>query len=138
MIVGLQVLTIIASRGNVYLLAALYAFGVIWSFSFMSLAVLVLRLHRAGRSANGGCRATFEIGAVEIPVGLALITLVAVRHRAGQPVHQAAGDDCRRQLLSLSCFRRLHGFGAKITPQSTPRRASRMLEEFRVAEQPLS
>ena len=43
MIVGLQIFTIVASRGNVYLLASLYAFGVIWSFSFMSLAVVVLR-----------------------------------------------------------------------------------------------
>ena len=44
LIAGLQLLTIIASRGNVYLcLVSSYAFGVIWSFSFMSLAVLVLR-----------------------------------------------------------------------------------------------
>ncbi len=43
LIAGLQLLTIVASRGDVYLLASLYAFGVIWSFSFMSLAVLVLR-----------------------------------------------------------------------------------------------
>src|SRR5258708_7754886 len=39
----LQVLTIILSRGNFYVLAALYAFGVVWSFSFNSLAVLTLR-----------------------------------------------------------------------------------------------
>jgi amino acid transporter len=43
LIVGLQLLTIVLSRGNVYLLAALYAFGVIWSFALKSLAVLVLR-----------------------------------------------------------------------------------------------
>ena len=43
LIVGLQILTILASRGNVYLLASLYAFGVIWSFAFKSLAVVVLR-----------------------------------------------------------------------------------------------
>ena len=43
LIVGLQILTIVASRGNVYLLASLYAFGVIWSFAFKSLAVVVLR-----------------------------------------------------------------------------------------------
>jgi len=43
LIVGLQLLTIILSRGNVYVLAGLYAFGVIWSFALKSLAVLVLR-----------------------------------------------------------------------------------------------
>ena len=43
LIAFLQIFTIIASRGNVYLLASLYAFGVIWSFAFKSLAVLVLR-----------------------------------------------------------------------------------------------
>ena len=47
LIVGLQLITIIASRGNVYLLAALYAFGVIWSFAFKALAVLVLRFKDA-------------------------------------------------------------------------------------------
>src|ERR1700692_1949046 len=43
LVVALQMITIVASRGNVYLLAALYAFGVIWSFALISLAVLVLR-----------------------------------------------------------------------------------------------
>jgi amino acid transporter len=43
LIVGLQLLTIILTRGNVFTLAGLYAFGVIWSFSMMALAVLVLR-----------------------------------------------------------------------------------------------
>jgi amino acid transporter len=43
MVVGLQLLTIILTRGNVFTLAGLYAFGVVWSFSMMALAVLVLR-----------------------------------------------------------------------------------------------
>src|SRR6202045_1239507 len=42
-VVALQVLTIIISRGNVTFLANLYAFGVIWSFAMNGLAVLVLR-----------------------------------------------------------------------------------------------
>jgi hypothetical protein len=36
-------LTILLTRGNVFTLAGLYAFGVVWSFSMMALAVLVLR-----------------------------------------------------------------------------------------------
>src|SRR5258708_9323225 len=43
LIVGMQLLTIVVTRGNVFTLAGLYAFGVIWSFSMMALAVLVLR-----------------------------------------------------------------------------------------------
>jgi amino acid transporter len=43
MVVGLQLLTIIITGGNVFTLAGLYAFGVIWSFSMMALAVLILR-----------------------------------------------------------------------------------------------
>jgi hypothetical protein len=43
LVVGMQLVTIIATRGNVFTLAGLYAFGVIWSFALMALAVLVLR-----------------------------------------------------------------------------------------------
>jgi amino acid transporter len=43
LVVGLQLLTIIMTRGNVFTLAGLYAFGVVWSFAMMALAVLVLR-----------------------------------------------------------------------------------------------
>ncbi len=48
LIVVLQLLTIILTHGNVFILAGLYAFGVIWSFSFMSLAVVVLRYKEPG------------------------------------------------------------------------------------------
>jgi amino acid transporter len=75
MIAGLQVLTIIASRGNVYLLASLYAFGVIWSFSFMSLAVLVLR-YTLPEKREWKVPGNFHVRGVEIPVGLVLISIV--------------------------------------------------------------
>lgn len=75
LIVGLQIFTILASRGNVYLLASLYAFGVIWSFAFKSLAVVVLRYtepeHREWKVPGN-----FHIAGVEIPVGLFLISLL--------------------------------------------------------------
>ena len=75
MIAGLQVLTIIASRGNVYLLASLYAFGVIWSFSFMSLAVLVLR-YKMPQKREWKVPGNLHIGGVEIPIGLGIISIV--------------------------------------------------------------
>ena len=42
LVVLLQLLTIVLSRGDVYVLGEAYAFGVVWSFAFKSLAMLVL------------------------------------------------------------------------------------------------
>ena len=39
----LQLLTIVASMGDVYTLGEAYAFGVIWSFVFKTMAMIVLR-----------------------------------------------------------------------------------------------
>ncbi len=75
MIVGLQIFTILASRGNVYLLASLYAFGVIWSFSFMSLAVVVLR-YTSPENREWKVPGNIHIKGVEIPLGLIAISLI--------------------------------------------------------------
>jgi hypothetical protein len=75
LIVGLQILTIVLSRGNVYLLAALYAFGVIWSFAMKSLAVLVLRYTEPGNRA-WKVPGNLHFGKTEVPVGLILISAV--------------------------------------------------------------
>ena len=75
MIVGMQLLTIILSGGNVYSLAALYAFGVIWSFTMKSLAVLVLRFTEPG-NREWKVPGNLRIGKTEIPVGLTVIFVV--------------------------------------------------------------
>lgn len=75
LIVGLQIATIVFSGGNVYLLAALYAFGVIWSFAMKSLAVLVLR-YTEPENREWKVPLNFHIGGKEIPVGLGIISLV--------------------------------------------------------------
>jgi len=72
---GLQLLTIIASRGNVYLLAALYAFGVIWSFALKSLAVLVLR-YTEPENRQWKVPGNLHIGGREVPLGLIAISAV--------------------------------------------------------------
>jgi amino acid transporter len=74
-IVALQILTILISRGNVTFLANLYAFGVIWSFAMKGLAVLVLRYTHPG-DREYRVPLNLKLGRVEIPLGLALITLV--------------------------------------------------------------
>jgi amino acid transporter/nucleotide-binding universal stress UspA family protein len=75
MVVALQIVMIILSRGDVTFLANLYAFGVIWSFVLNGTAVLVLRYTQPeGREFK--VPLNFRIGKTEIPVGVALITLV--------------------------------------------------------------
>ena len=74
LVVGLQLLTIILSRGDVFVLGEAYAFGVMWSFSMKGLAVLVLRYTEPGKREYR-VPLNFHIGRVEIPLGLALITL---------------------------------------------------------------
>jgi amino acid transporter len=75
LIVCLQLLTIVLSRGDVYQLAALYAFGVIWSFAMKALAVLVLRFTEPGNRA-WKVPGNFHIGKTEIPFGLIVISAV--------------------------------------------------------------
>jgi len=75
LVVLLQVVTIIASRGNVYVLGEAYAFGVIWSFTFNSLAMLVLRVKYKGER-GWKVPPNFTVGGYEIPVGLASVFLV--------------------------------------------------------------
>src|SRR6202030_3593075 len=48
LVVGLQIATIILSRGNIFLLGEAYAFVVMWSFAMNSAAVLALRYKRPG------------------------------------------------------------------------------------------
>jgi hypothetical protein len=73
LLVGLQVLAIVGSRGQTYTLGEAYAFGVIWSFAFKSLAVLVLRFtQRTPREWK--VPFNVRLGRAELPLGLAAIT----------------------------------------------------------------
>src|SRR5713226_6499539 len=93
-VVGLQILTILISRGDVTFLANLYAFGVIWSFTMNGLAVLVLRYTRPGQR-EFQVPLNFNFRGVQIPVGLGLITLtlflIAVVNLFTKPVATMAG-----------------------------------------------
>ena len=75
LIVGMQLCVIVLSLGNVYVLAALYAFGVIWSFAMKSLAVLVLRFTEPG-NREWKVPGNLQFGKTEIPIGLILISAV--------------------------------------------------------------
>jgi hypothetical protein len=77
LVVGLQLLTIVLSGGNIFILGEAYAFGVMWSFAMKGLAVLVLRYKQPGQR-EFRVPLNLKIGSVEIPLGLGLITLVLV------------------------------------------------------------
>ncbi|MEN3333279.1 MAG: hypothetical protein V7641_2644 [Blastocatellia bacterium] len=71
----LQLVTILGSRGDVFLLGEAYAFGVIWSFTFNAVATLVLRFKRPeGREWK--VPLNLRLGKTEIPIGLILTALI--------------------------------------------------------------
>src|SRR5213075_1142014 len=93
-VVILQILTIIISRGDVTFLANLYAFGVIWSFAMNGLAGLFLRYTKPGHR-DFQVPLNFTINGVQLPLGLALITLtllaIAVINLFTKPIATMAG-----------------------------------------------
>jgi hypothetical protein len=74
MVVILQLVTIVISRGDVYMLGEAYAFGVVWSFAMKALAVMMLRFKMPG-AREWKVPLNFTIGGIEYPVGLAIITI---------------------------------------------------------------
>ncbi|PYX31780.1 MAG: APC family permease [Acidobacteria bacterium] len=75
LIVVMQLATIILSKGNVFVLAGLYAFGVIWSFTLNALAVLVLR-YTEPEQRQWKVPGNLRIAGKEVPLGVILIFLV--------------------------------------------------------------
>jgi amino acid transporter/nucleotide-binding universal stress UspA family protein len=75
LITGLQLAVILLSRGNMLVLTEAYAFGVVWSFVFKALAMVVLRFRdRSPREFK--VPLNIRIKGVEFPIGLSLIFLV--------------------------------------------------------------
>ena len=73
LIVVLQMVAIVASRGATYTLGEAYAFGVIWSFAFKGLAVLVLRF-KDPSPREWRVPLNLDLGRVHLPLGLGAIT----------------------------------------------------------------
>jgi amino acid transporter/nucleotide-binding universal stress UspA family protein len=75
LITGLQLAVIVLSRGDMIVLTEAYAFGVVWSFVFKALAMVVLRFKdRSPREYK--VPLNVKVGNVEVPIGLGLIFLV--------------------------------------------------------------
>ena len=75
LVAGLQMFTIVVTRGDVIMLGEAYAFGVIWSFTFNALAMLVLRWKHKGER-GWKVPLNLRIGKTEIPLGLFSVFLV--------------------------------------------------------------
>jgi amino acid transporter len=74
LVAALQILTIILSRGNIFVLGEAYAFGVMWSFAMKALGVLVLRYKQPGER-EFRVPLNFHLFGKEIPFGLAVVTV---------------------------------------------------------------
>ena len=75
LIAGLQILIILATRGDVFLLGEGYAFGVIWSFTFLAIATVILRF-TAPEGREWKVPFNFTIAGREIPMGLIFTALI--------------------------------------------------------------
>jgi amino acid transporter len=75
LVAGMQMFTILVTRGDVIMLGEAYAFGVIWSFTFNALAMLVLRWKYKGER-GWKVPLNLRIGKTEIPLGLLSVFLV--------------------------------------------------------------
>ncbi|AFL87913.1 amino acid transporter [Terriglobus roseus DSM 18391] len=71
----IQLFVIIVTRGDVIMIGEAYAFGVIWSFTFNALAMLVLRWKYKGER-GAKVPLNLKIGKTEYPIGLACVFLV--------------------------------------------------------------
>src|SRR5271169_3157438 len=71
----LQMLIIILSKGDVFLLGEVYAFGVVWSFIMKAYSMVVLRYkYKGGREWR--VPINIRIGKIEFPIGLGFILTV--------------------------------------------------------------
>jgi amino acid transporter len=132
LIVALQIMTILASRGDVYVLGEAYAFGVIWSFTFNSVAMLVLRFKYKGER---GWRVppNIRLFGVEIPLGLASVHLVllstAIVNLFTKQVATVAG------LVFSAAFFILFTLSEKVNKRKFAHAEQQMKEHFQLEHQ---
>lgn len=90
----LQLLTIVASMGDVYTLGEAYAFGVIWSFVFKTLAMVILRFKdKSPREYEVPLNLRVPLRRALAPALGAAQTAVALDGRTGVPVSAAVPAD---------------------------------------------
>lgn len=78
MICMMQILVILFSRGNLYLIGQAYAFGVLWSFVFELSSIVVLRFKEREKKREFIMPLNFKFDHYLIPVGGILVAAVVV------------------------------------------------------------
>ncbi len=116
----LQMFTILASRGNIIMLGEAYAFGVIWSFTFNSLSMLVLRWKYSRRARLEGS-SQYPYRENRDPRRPAFGLHGAAGHGNGESVHQVGGHR-QRHCVCHCILHHLHRFGADQSAQACPDR----------------
>jgi len=126
----LQILTIIGSRGDVYLLGEAYAFGVIWSFFMKALGVLALRFQRSDQEYKFPWNV--RVGGREIPIGLAIMTfslfLIAIANLFSKKIATIYGIGFTIVLFILFTV-------SEHVNQKNQKRKDKGLEEFNLEHQ---
>jgi hypothetical protein len=132
LVFGLQMFTIIATRGNVITLGEAYAFGVIWSFTFNSLAMLVLRWKYKGER-GWKVPPNIRIGKTELPVGLFCVFLVllstAVTNLFTKSIATVSG------VIFAAAFFVIFTISEKANQRKHARTAQQMKEHFQLEHQ---
>jgi hypothetical protein len=127
----LQIATILYSRGDMFILAQAYAFGVVWSFFFKSLGVTVLRFQRSDQEYKTPLN--FTVGGRELPLGLILVTtvlgLVAIANLFTKQLATQYGIAFTLVLFATFAI-------SERINQRTARQERKGLEQFNLEQQP--
>lgn len=75
LIAGMQIATVLLSRGEILLLGEAYAFGVIWSMTLKAFSMIVLR-YKDKRPREWRYPVNIDIGKIHIPVGIITVFLI--------------------------------------------------------------
>ncbi len=94
LVVIMQLLVVILSRGDVLVLGEAYAFGVIWSMTFNAFSMLVLRF-KDKRQREWRVPINVKVGKIELPIGLfsvfMMLLAVAIINLFTKPVATVSG-----------------------------------------------
>ena len=130
MVAALQVGVILLSQGDVLMLGEAYAFGVIWSFTFMASAIVVLRFKRPG-PREWRVPLNPRIGSIEVPIGLLSIALtllaLALTNLLTKPLATVSG------VMFTSAFFLLFLYSERATARR--RRDTSLLDKFNLVHE---
>ncbi|MBI2684901.1 MAG: APC family permease [Acidobacteria bacterium] len=128
----MQVVTIVGSGGNLYLLGEAYAFGVVWSFFLKGLGVLALRFQRTDQEYKTPFN--LKIGGREWPIGLAVTVLmlffVAIANLFTKKIATIYGLSCTLVLFVVFLI------SERLNQRRAAAGAKHGLEEFNLDHQP--